>query len=219
MKKQQITNTLISFFVEAEKLKTTMRHSWTSNSNRQESSAEHSWMLCLIAISLFDQLKIKIDQLKVLKMLIIHDLAETIIGDIPAFATKERINKKELEKKALEQLVINLPLNTKQEIVALFTEYEKKQTIEAKVTQAIDKFESTLQHNISDIKTWDQNDYDIHGLYKIDYFTFDSFLKSLREELENISRRKISKAKQLHRVRPEIQEYYNTLNEKERKNE
>src|SRR6185437_1767014 len=107
MKNKQIIKNLFTFFIEAEKLKTTMRHSWTSDSNRQESSAEHSWMLCLIAVSIFDHLEVKVDQLRVLKMLIIHDVAEVVIGDIPAFDTEGRKNKKEREKMAVEQLTKN----------------------------------------------------------------------------------------------------------------
>jgi putative hydrolase of HD superfamily len=211
MKKQMIKS-LFTFFIEAEKLKITMRHSWTSNANRQESSAEHSWMLCLIALSIFDQLEVKIDQLRVLKMLIIHDLAEVIIGDIPAFDTEGRKNKKEREKIAMEQVARDLPDETKKEILRLFDEFENKTTRESLVAQAVDKFESPLQHNISEIKTWDQNDFDIHGLYKIDYFTFDTFLMDLRDELENMTRVKVTKAKQLHRFKPEIQKLYKKLN-------
>jgi len=214
MKNKRTIANLFTFFIAAEKLKITMRHSWTSNSSRQESSAEHSWMICLIALSIFDHLEKDVDQLRVLKMLIIHDLAETIIGDIPAFDIQRRKNKKEKENKALKQLIKDLPLRIKKEMLDLFKEYENKKTQEALVAQAIDKFESPLQHNISDIKTWDQNDFDIHGLYKIEYFSFDCFLKELRDELETMSRIKATKAKQLHRFRPKIQEYYNKLNER-----
>ena len=157
---------LMNFFKASEKLKTTMRHSWTSDCNRQESSAEHSWMLCLIALTIFDQMKITFDQLKVLKILIIHDLAETIIGDIPSFDVEGRKNKKEREHKAMKSLVANLPFETRNEFQSLLVEYDENETIEAKVAQAIDKFESPLQHNISDITTWDQNDFNIHGRYK-----------------------------------------------------
>ena len=104
MKDQTIQN-LFDFYMEAEKLKRTLRHSWTSDSNRQERTAEHSWMLCLIALTLFDQLKVKIDQLKVVKILIIHDLAEAIVGDIPAFDVKRRKDKKEREHAAMKLLV------------------------------------------------------------------------------------------------------------------
>jgi putative hydrolase of HD superfamily len=215
MNNKQTIEHLMIFFVAAEKLKTTMRHSWTSDSNRQESSAEHSWMLCLIAVTIFDQMKIKFDQLKVLKILIIHDLAETIIGDIPAFDVEGRKNKKEREHAAMKSLVENLPDETRNEFQSLLEEYDEKDTVEAKIAQAIDKFESPLQHNISAIATWDQNDFDIHGLYKVNYFMFDAFLAMLREELETMTRKKITKAKQLHRFRPEIKDYYEKMNEKE----
>jgi|ERR1700722_5373382 len=217
MKKKQLVENFIPFFVAAEKLKTTMRHSWTNDSNRKESTAEHSWMLCLIALTIFDRMQVKVDQLKVLKILIIHDLAEALIGDIPAFDFKKRKNKKEREKKAMKQLLINLPTQTKKEITELFEEYENNETLEAKIAQAIDKFEAPLQHNISDISTWDQNDFDIHGRYKMNYFDFDPFLKKLREELEIMTRKKVTKAKQLHRFPAEIQEYYKKLNDNEKK--
>jgi len=216
MKNKQIIENLMSFFVASEKLKTTMRHSWTSNSRRQESSAEHSWMLCLIALTLFDQIEIKVDQLRVLKILIIHDLAEAIIGDIPAFDVQGRKNKNEREKAAMEQLVKNLPTKTGKEIMELFEEYENNTTFEAKIAQAIDKFEAPFQHNIADISTWDQNDFNIHGRYKENYFEFEPFLKKLREALEDMSCKKITQAKQLHRLKPEIQEYYKKLNKNEK---
>lgn len=74
---------ILSFLTLAEKLKTTLRHSWTNDPARQESTAEHSWMICLLAMVLFGKTKLQLDQLKVLKMLVIHDLAEAITGDIP----------------------------------------------------------------------------------------------------------------------------------------
>jgi len=216
MKNNQILSSLMQFYIQAEKLKTTMRHSWTSNSVRQESSAEHSWMLTLIALTIFDQLTIPVDRMRILKILIVHDLAEAITGDIPAFDTMGRVHKIENEKKSLWSITENLPAKTRNEIRSLFLEYEDKKTIEAKVSQAIDKFESPLQHNIADISTWDQNDYDIHGLYKMEYFNFEPFLKELRLELENMTRRKVSEAGQLHRFRPDIQEYYNKLDKDEK---
>lgn len=216
MRREQTIKNIMAFFIEAEKLKTTLRHSWTNDSTRQESTAEHSWMLCLIAIILFERLTIKIDQLRVLKILIVHDLAEVIIGDIPAFDSKRRKNKKEREKAGLEQIIKNLPDDTKKEIRELFEEYENKTTLEAKVAQAVDKFEAPLQHNIADINTWDQNDFTIHGRYKENYLEFDPFLKSLREELEVMTIKKVTKAKQLHRMRPEIQTYYNEIQKRKK---
>lgn len=215
MKQQTLIKNLLAFYIEAEKLKTTMRHSWTSDKNRQESSADHSWMLCLVAMTIFEHLDIQLDQLRVLKMLVLHDLAEAITGDIPAFDKKGRIGKYAKEKKAMQQLLEPLPETTKHEFLELWNEYELRETIEAKVAQAIDKFEAPLQHNISDISTWDENDFTIHGRYKMQYMQFNSFLTELRLELEHMSKMKITQAKQLHRLTKETQQYYQTLKRKD----
>lgn len=214
MKDKQISQQLLSFYILAEKLKTVMRHSLTSNSQRQESTAEHSWMLCLIAMTIFEHLTIKVDQLKVLKLLIIHDLAEILTGDIPAFDTKGRVGKYEKEKTAMKKLLEALPQATQKDFMDLWEECEKRETQEAKVAQAIDKFEAPLQHNIFGVKHWDQNDFDVHGWYKFDIVAIDPFLKTLRNELEDMSRNKITEAKQLHRLPKDMQKRYNDLNKK-----
>ena len=97
MKKTPPTNkttikiqSILVFLKKAEKLKTELRHSWTSNTQRQESVAEHCWSACLIAILLFKELQEPVDQLKVLKMIVVHDLAEAIAGDIPAFEVSQQ---------------------------------------------------------------------------------------------------------------------------------
>jgi len=217
MNNRQISQDLLAFYISAEKLKTVMRHSLTSDTNRQESTAEHSWMLCLIALTIFEHLTIKVDQLKVLKLLIIHDLAETLVGDIPAFDTVGRIGKQEKETKAFLKIIEPLPSKSQKEFRALWEECEARETNEAKVAQAIDKFEAPLQHNIFGVEHWDQNDFDVHGWYKFDIVAIDPFLKTLREELEDMSRRKITNAKQIHRLPKDIQEKYNELNKESEK--
>lgn len=214
MSKKQTIKNLLGFYIEAEKLKTTMRHSWTSDKNRQESAADHSWMLCLIAMTIIEHLDIELDQLRILKMLVLHDLAEAVTGDIPAFDKKGRIGKYKKERAAMIKLMEPLPESTQQEFLELWEEYELRKTNEAKVAQAIDKFEAPLQHNISDISTWDDNDFSIHGRYKMQYMRFNEFLIALRLELEHMSRIKITQAKQLHRLTKETQEYYEQLKKK-----
>ena len=74
---------LIEIMSVAEKLKNNTRHSWTS-SNRQESVAEHSWRLSLMAYFVKDEFP-EADISKVILMCIFHDLGEAITGDIPSF--------------------------------------------------------------------------------------------------------------------------------------
>jgi putative hydrolase of HD superfamily len=177
-----------------------------------ESSAEHSWMLALIALSLFEYLDTNLDQLRVLKMVLIHDLAEAVTGDIPAFEKSERrTNKFEAEKNAFETLTKNLSPKLSKEIISLWEEFELNKTVEAQLAQAIDKMEGTLQHNITDINNWDQGDYDIHPYYGDNLFNFDRFMRALRNEIEIMSKNKITSAGTLHRLKKPMQEKYEKL--------
>ena len=145
----------VDFHKKAEKLKTTTRHSWLTDPSRQESVAEHSWMLCLLALLLHDQLETKTDLLKVLKMVAIHDLPEAVTGDIPSHEVSARQNNKhKLEGKALRGFVADFPKREADEIFSLWKEFEEAKTPEAQFANSLDKIEALLQHNIADIGTW-----------------------------------------------------------------
>lgn len=190
----QIKN-LIAFHKKAEKLKLTTRHSWLSNSASQESVADHSWMLSILAILLADKLDKKVNLLKVLKMLAIHDLAEAVTGDIPSHEVSTRKeNKFENEKKAFKSLITDLPKENAQEFLALWEEMEGKETLESKFANALDKVEAVMQHNVSDISTWDQGDFNVHPYYKDNYFNFDSFIRAFKDVVDDQSMKKIIKA-------------------------
>ena len=91
--------TYIDFLNVIEKLKCNTRHSWTS-SGRQESVAEHSWRLAVMAMLCADEYP-SLDINKVIKMCLIHDFGEAITGDIPAFfktAQHEADEEKAIEK-------------------------------------------------------------------------------------------------------------------------
>ena len=109
-KNKKEIKSLIDFHKKAQKLKTTTRHSWFTDSSRQESVAEHSWMLCLLALLLSNKLDKKVNLLKVMKMVTIHDLAKSVTGDIPSHEVSARQkNKYKFEKKAFKNLVVDLP--------------------------------------------------------------------------------------------------------------
>ena len=81
MNNDQILNTLL-FVKSAESMKNVLRSAHTS-SGRKESTAEHTWRLCLLAIAFGKELG-EVDMEKLLKICIIHDLGEAISGDVPA---------------------------------------------------------------------------------------------------------------------------------------
>jgi putative hydrolase of HD superfamily len=150
----------IQFLNIAEKLKCEMRHSWLS-SGRQESVAEHSWRMGLMAMTFFPYLSQKVDLEKCLKMTILHDLAEAEVGDIPVFETQTleaKHNKFIAEKAAMEKIcaLIEGPLG--QELFTLWEEYESKDSYEAKFINALDKIEVSLQLVEAPLSTWAESE-------------------------------------------------------------
>lgn len=207
--KKNIDN-LVEFYIEAEKLKATIRHCWTSDTTRTESVAEHSWMLNLMAVTLFEYIELEIDQLKILKMLTIHDLAEAVTGDIPAHEISDRQNQKQQnELAAMKKITSKLNKQAKEEILTLWLEFEEKQTNEAKLAQIIDKLEAALQHCIVGADKWDDGDFRHHGsFYKLDYTQVGKPVKLLRDAIGKLSIEKVTEAKQLDRLNDFIKQQF-----------
>ena len=171
----------------AERLKDATRHCYTKN-GRHESVAEHSWMMTLMAFFIKDEFP-EVDMDKVIKMCIIHDLGEAFTGDIPAFDKTEA--NEQTEEKLLYAWVNTLPENYNTEMIALYEEMAKRETIEAKVYKAIDGLEALIQHNISDLSTWIPREYELNKTYADDKVAFSEYLKELREEIRKDTLKKL----------------------------
>ncbi|HET6542377.1 MAG TPA: HD domain-containing protein [Chryseolinea sp.] len=171
----------------AEKLKCELRHSYLSN-GRQESVAEHTWRMSLMAVLIEPLLLKQIDTARFLKMIIIHDLVEAEARDVSALDVLRnpeiKIQKMERERKAIENLKELLINVNGQEIYDLFYEFEDKETYESKVANAIDKLEVQLQHNHADFSTWEEIEYDM--TYMMDKHTeFDETISLLKKLIED----------------------------------
>src|SRR5215471_6357808 len=171
----------------AERLKFELRHSYTS-SGRQESVAEHTWRMSLMAVLIEPLLKQKVDTARLLKMIIVHDLVEAEARDISALDVLRKpeikLGKIEREKRAIENLQLQLQDTNGQEIYDLFYEFEEKETYESKVANAVDKLEVQLQHNHADFSTWEEIEYDMS--YMMDkHVLFDPALFELKSQIEN----------------------------------
>ena len=173
----------------AERLKDATRHCYTKN-GRHESVAEHSWMMTLMAFFIKDEFP-EVDMDKVIKMCIIHDLGEAFTGDIPTFE-KTQENEK-TEEKRLYAWVNTLPEDYSAEMIALYDEMAKRETMEAKVYKAIDGLEALIQHNISDLSTWIPSEYDFNLTYADDKVSFSDYFKGLREEIRKDTLKKLGK--------------------------
>ncbi|MBN6731574.1 HD domain-containing protein [Burkholderia multivorans] len=134
----------LDFLREAERLKDVLRSGRTS-SGRRESTAEHSWRLCLMALAFADALP-GIDTLKLLELCVVHDLGEALHGDIPATEQAAHPDKNMHERDDLLTLTAALDPVLRNELVALWDEYDAAASPEARAAKALDKLETILQH-------------------------------------------------------------------------
>ncbi|MBE6811944.1 MAG: HD domain-containing protein [Ruminococcaceae bacterium] len=178
----------ITFLNKIEKLKCTLRHSWTS-SGRQESVAEHSWRLAVMAMLCNDEYP-DIDIDKVIKMSLIHDFGEAITGDIPAFLKTNHDETKENE--AVKYLISELPCGFRDELSSLFDEMNAMQTHEAKLFKALDNMEALISHNEAPLSTWLENEYTDNLTYGQENVLWSAWTTQLKEAIKEVSIRKIT---------------------------
>jgi putative hydrolase of HD superfamily len=143
-------NALLEFLRATERLKTVTRSAYTSTGER-ESVAEHTWRVALMALLVAPEFP-DVDFARLIKICLVHDLGEAIGGDIPApeqarrRAAGEASGKGDAERRDLLTLVEPLPSELREEIVALWDEYEAATSPEAKLAKGLDKLETILQH-------------------------------------------------------------------------
>ncbi|MBG6502219.1 HD domain-containing protein [Pseudomonas aeruginosa] len=184
----ELLSNRLEFLREAERLKDVLRSAHTS-SGRPESTAEHSWRLCLMALAFEDQLA-SLDLGKVLRMCVVHDLGEAIHGDIPAVEQAAHPDKGEQERADLLQLPRHLAAPLRDRLLALWDEYERGESAEALAVKALDKLETLLQHTQGD------NPADFDYAFNLDYgrrYTDRAPLfKTLRELLDARTRQRLA---------------------------
>ena len=171
---------ILSFLKTAEKLKNTLRTAVTSN-GRQESTAEHTWRLCLMVLVLETQYP-GIDILKLLKICIIHDLGEAINGDVPAISQVDGVDKGIQERRDFVQIIAPLPLGLRKEFLSLWDEYEAAASREALLAKALDKIETLLQHVQGQCP--EQIDYTFNLTYGQTYTGYDELTRNLRAMID-----------------------------------
>ena len=174
----------------AERLKDETRHCYTSG-GRHESVAEHSWRITLMAYFLRDEFP-EADMDKVIRMCLIHDLGECFTGDIPTFNKTQK--DEEREESLLLTWVASLPEPYRAEMRALYGEMAARETPEAKIYKALDNLEAVIQHNESDIGTWEDHEYALNLTYGDDKVAFSPYLQSLRRAIREDTEKKIAEA-------------------------
>ena len=143
LEKNQLLN-LLSFFRIVCNLKTIKRSGWIHKSNitSPESVADHSYSMCMMSMILAEI--INLDSGHIMKMVIIHDLAESLVGDhMPDGISSEE--KQLVEDKAMKKIISKLPNSLRKNYLNLWNEYNDNITVNAKFVHNMDKLEMALQ--------------------------------------------------------------------------
>lgn len=144
----------VSFIKEIDKLKYIQRKTRLFNSDRHENDAEHSWHLAMMTIVLAEHSDRPIDVLKVLKMVLIHDIVEIDAGDTFIYDSAKNHTNTDEELIAAKRIFGLLPTPQAEEFVAIWQEFEDGMTDEAKFAKAMDRFEPLLQNTSNNGGTW-----------------------------------------------------------------
>ncbi|KTE17485.1 HD domain-containing protein [Sphingopyxis sp. H115] len=178
---------ILAFVQSAEKLKDTLRSGITAQ-GRAESTAEHSWRLCLMTI-LFDRELGDHDRLKLLKLCIVHDLGEAISGDVPATLQVAGDGRAAQERADLMTLCAPLPDDLRDELVALWDEYTAAATPEAILAKGFDKLETMLQHLVG--KNGPDFDYRFNLAYGAKHTARHPLLAQLRDLVDRETQKRV----------------------------
>lgn len=155
----------VAFIKEIDKLKYIQRKTKLFNSDRNENDAEHSWHLALMALVLAEHADKPIDVLKVVKMVLIHDIVEIDAGDIFIYDTVLNHTNTEQETLAAQRIFGLLPKEQAEEFIAIWQEFEDGITNEAKFAKAMDRFEPLLQNTSNNGGTWREFDVPYQKVY------------------------------------------------------
>jgi putative hydrolase of HD superfamily len=147
-----------AFLNEADRLKSVLRATTLVDGSRPENSGEHSWHLALYALVLADQAGPGVDISRVIRMLLIHDLVEIDVGDVPIHsqngAAHASAATQAAEAKAADRIFGLLPPDLRDSFRALWEEFESAETPDARFAKALDRVQPVMANLKSGGGTW-----------------------------------------------------------------
>lgn len=182
----------IDFILEIDKEKNIFRQTSLSNHGRKENDAEHAWHMAIMAYLLREYANEEVDIAKVMLMCLIHDVVEIDAGDTYAYDPKGLESQKEREDAAKERIYSLLPGEQKDELIALFDEFEENKTAEARFAHAMDNFQPLLLNNSNGGTDWLEHGVSAKQVYGRQSKTKDGS-KTLYEVTDRIVKENIEK--------------------------
>lgn len=144
----------LDFALEIDKEKNIFRQTHLSGHGRNENDAEHAWHMAIMAWLLREYANEEVNVAKVMLMCLIHDIVEIDAGDTYAYDEENLKTQKAREDAAKERIFSLLPEDQKEELIALFDEFEAYETAEAKFAHSLDNLQPLLLNNSNDGSDW-----------------------------------------------------------------
>lgn len=148
----------LGFLMEIDEMKKVLRRNLIKDGSRRENDAEHSWHFAVAAMVLAEYAPAKIDVGHVVKMALVHDLVEVYAGDTFAYDADGYEDKEKREQEAADKLFSILPQGQREEIRALWEEFEEIKTDESKYANSLDRFMPLMLNFVTKGHTWKLRD-------------------------------------------------------------
>lgn len=155
----------LEFVLEIDKEKNIFRQTHISGHGRNQNDAEHAWHMAIMAYLLREYSNDPIDITRVMLMCLIHDVVEIDAGDTYAYDTEGKKTQKAREEAAKERLYSMLPDDQKEELMAIFEEFEAWETPEAKFARAMDNLQPLLLNNSNGGGDWRSHEVSADQVY------------------------------------------------------
>jgi putative hydrolase of HD superfamily len=144
----------LAFVREIDRVKSIFRQTWLMDGSRKENDAEHSWHIATMAVLLAEHAPDGLDILRTVKMLLIHDLVEIDCGDTFCYDTAGMVGKHEREAEAANRIFGMLPQDQRDELLALWEEFEDRETPESRYANALDRLQPMLHNYVTNGGAW-----------------------------------------------------------------
>lgn len=148
----------LEFILEIDKEKNILRQTHLSGHGRRENDAEHAWHMAIMAYLLKEYSNEPVDITKVMIMCLIHDIVEIDAGDTYAYDTEGLKTQKAREDAAKERIFSLLPNAQKEELTALFDEFEESKTAESRFAHVMDNLQPLLLNNSNGGADWREHE-------------------------------------------------------------
>ena len=155
----------VAFILEADKEKNILRQTHLSGHGRRENDAEHAWHMAMMIYLLKEYANAEFDLAKTMMMALIHDIVEIDAGDTYAYDAEGLKTQKEREDAAKERIFSLLPEDQKEELIALFDEFEDFSTAESKFAHAMDNLQPLLLNNSNGGGDWREHGVSAEQVY------------------------------------------------------